>query len=151
MKCSTVMEWIPRYMDRTLSPQADREMMRHIGTCPACARWLEETRELEAIWKEMESGSALEKGMDDDLPDLVLPVMAAIDRLEAGKGKAAAESPAGRRSVLRSSWIHYGLAACLTFVLVQFGVFEHLGYGLTEMNIHMSSSVTELLGASQSH
>ncbi|BCG57955.1 zf-HC2 domain-containing protein [Paenibacillus sp. URB8-2] len=146
MKCSTVMEWIPHYIEGLLSPEAEREMTRHIGVCPGCARWLEEARAMEEMWKELDGDVDL--GLSSGIPDLVPPVMAEIERLEAARQKNdAGPVTSRRRFALRASWIHYGLAACLTFVLLEFGVFEQLGYGLTEINGHMSSSVTELFGA----
>ncbi|QWU17510.1 Putative zinc-finger [Paenibacillus sophorae] len=145
MKCNTVMEWLPHYIEGLVTPEAEREMTQHIVACPDCARWLEEARAMEEIWKEADSASDFQPL--SGIPDLVPQVMAEIERLEAvrqsdGAGPAASR----RRSARRTSWVHYGLAACLTFVLLQYGVFEQLGYGLTEINGHMSNSVTALFG-----
>ncbi|MDT3425937.1 anti-sigma factor RsiW [Paenibacillus forsythiae] len=146
MKCDAVMDWLPHYIEGLLSPEAEREMTRHIGACPACARWLEEARAMEEIWKEADG--APEAGPFTDSPDLVPRVMAEIERLESARqSDNAGPAASRRRSARRTSWVHYGLAACLTFVLVQYGVFEQLAYGLTEINGHMSNSVTALLGA----
>ncbi|MNN96292.1 hypothetical protein D3C81_2152510 [compost metagenome] len=75
--------------------------------------------------------------------------MAEIEKLEASRRNAEAKPQVtSRRFQVKTTWLHYGIAACLTFALVRFGVFENLGYGLSEMNGHMSTSVTEFLGAS---
>jgi hypothetical protein len=42
--------------------------------------------------------------------------------------------------------MHYAVAACLSFLLLQFGVFENLAYGITEINGHVSNSVTQWFG-----
>lgn len=149
MRCEQIMEWLPWYLQGSLSPLETREVTRHLGSCPACARWLEEVREMEALWKEMEPDFGMHSAQSEEIPDLVGPVMAEIERLEARRRDAEAKPQVtGRRFQVRTSWLHYGLAACLTFVLVQFGVFEHLGYGLSEMNGHMSTSVTEFFSTS---
>ncbi|AHV96264.1 zf-HC2 domain-containing protein [Paenibacillus sabinae] len=150
MKCTAVTEWLPHYIEGLLSPEAERELTRHIEGCSGCARWLEEARAMEQIWKEMDGDDELRLSFGG--PDLVPPVMAEIERLEdARRSNNTQDSPSRRRFALRTSWIHYGLAACLTFVLLEFGVFEQLGYGLTEINGHMSSSVTKLFGAQRTH
>ncbi len=145
MNCATVKEWMPHYTEGLLSPEMEQSIQLHIETCPNCAQWLEEARELSALWVEMDSNQDQLELMD--FPDLTAGVMAQIDLLENGRRERAIKATmARRRSAPRTSWIHYGVAACLTFLLMQFGVFEHLAYGITEINGHMSSSVTALFG-----
>lgn len=145
MNCATVKEWMPHYIEGLLSPEMEQSIHLHIESCPNCAQWLEEARELSALWVEMDSNQDQLELMD--FPDLTAGVMAQIDLLENGRRERAVKATmARRRSAPRTSWIHYGVAACLTFLLMQFGVFEHLAYGITEINGHMSSSVTALFG-----
>ncbi|AKG33772.1 anti-sigma factor family protein [Paenibacillus durus] len=148
MKCNVVMEWLPHYTEGLLAPEAEREMTQHIAACQGCARWLEEAKAMEEIWKEADG--ALDFQPISGIPDLVPQVMAEIERLESARQPDGAGPAASRRrSVRRTSWVHYGLAACLTFVLLQYGVFEQLGYGLTEINGQMSNSVMALFGPQQ--
>ncbi|WP_195724209.1 anti-sigma factor family protein [Paenibacillus monticola] len=145
MNCATVKEWMPHYIEGLLSPEMEQSIRLHIESCLNCAQWLEEARELSALWVEMDSNQDQLELMD--FPDLTAGVMAQIDLLENGRRERAVKATmARRRSAPRTSWIHYGVAACLTFLLMQFGVFEHLAYGITEINGHMSSSVTALFG-----
>ena len=46
MNCATVKEWMPHYIDGQLSPEAQQAIYLHTLTCPGCAEWLEEAREL---------------------------------------------------------------------------------------------------------
>ncbi|WP_025692227.1 anti-sigma factor family protein [Paenibacillus zanthoxyli] len=148
MKCNVVMEWLPHYIEGLLAPEAEREMTQHIAACQDCARWLEEAKAMEEIWKE--TAGAPDFQPLSDIPDLVPQVMAEIERLESARqSDGAGPAASRRRSVRRTSWVHYGLAACLTFVLLQYGVFEQLGYGLTQINGQMSNSVMALFGPQQ--
>ncbi|AIQ11845.1 anti-sigma factor family protein [Paenibacillus durus] len=144
MKCNVVMEWLPHYIEGLLAPEAEREMTQHIAACQGCARWLEEAKAMEEIWKGADDAPDFQLS---DIPDLVPQVMAEIERLESARqSDGAGPAASRRRSARRTSWVHYGLAACLTFVLLQYGVFEQLGYGLTQINGQMSNSVTALFG-----
>ncbi|WNS40914.1 zf-HC2 domain-containing protein [Paenibacillus sp. MMS20-IR301] len=145
MNCATVKEWMPHYIDGQLSPEADYSIRQHIQSCPGCAEWLEEARGLAALWSDMEAelGTASPEAMSPDFPDLTADVMAQIDRLENGRRERVMKSTMSRRRTAPgTSWMHYGVAVGLTFLLLQFGVFEHLAYGITEINGQMSSSVS---------
>ncbi|WP_187355125.1 anti-sigma factor [Paenibacillus tengchongensis] len=140
MKCATVQEWMPHYIDGQLSPDMELQLRLHTDSCPECAQWLEEARELAAIWNEEDSAWAA-PGLPD-FPDLTDSVMSEIERLENGrKERSIQPTAARRRTAPRTSWMHYCLAVGLTLVLVQLGIFENLAYGISEINGHMSSSV----------
>ena len=145
MNCATVKEWMPHYIDGQLSPEAQQVMDLHISTCPGCAEWLEEARGLAAMWEEMEAdtGAGQEPLLPPGFPDLTADVMARIGQLESGRRERAVKATAVRRRTGgRTSWVHYGVAVGLTFLLLQLGVFENLAYGITEINGHMSTSVS---------
>ncbi|WP_157685400.1 anti-sigma factor family protein [Paenibacillus donghaensis] len=145
MNCATVKEWIPLYIDGLLSPEVEQSVRLHMMTCPDCAHWLDEAREMAEIWSEMDRDRSLQN--DIDVPDLTAGVMAYIGKLENGRReRAATVTMARRRTMPRTSWVHYGVAACLTVILVQFGVFENLAYGITEINGHMSNTVSAWFG-----
>ena len=150
MNCSTVKEWMPHYIDGQLSPEAQQAIHLHTQTCPGCAEWLEEARELAAMWNEMEAGLDLngqEPVLPHDFPDLTGDVMAKIGELENGRRERIVKSTMSRRRTTRgTSWMHYGVAVGLTFLLLQLGVFENLAYGITEINGHMSTSVSSWFG-----
>lgn len=144
MNCATVKEWMPHYIDGLLSPEMELTIRLHIESCPDCAQWLEEVREMSALWGEMEAS------IDDvadtmDIPDIKTGVMAHIESLEMERRERMVKATmVRRRTTPKTSWLHYGLAACLTFLLVQLGVFENLAYGITEINGQVSTSVTTL-------
>ncbi|GGF81836.1 hypothetical protein GCM10010912_28670 [Paenibacillus albidus] len=144
MKCATVKEWMPHYIDGLMTPEMERSIRLHIESCPDCAEWLEEAREMSAMWSDMEvHRDILEDILPMDIPDLAGGVMAHIEQLETGRRERTVKATmARRRFAPKTAWMHYGLAACLTFLLMQFGVFENLAYGITEINGHVSTSVT---------
>lgn len=141
MNCATVKEWMPHYIEGTLSPEAELKLRLHIEACPDCSSWLAEAQGLAALWSEMERG--LETLEPLDCPDLAGDVMAHIEKLETGRRERAAQvTMARRRTAPGTSWMHYGVAVGLTLLLLQFGVFEDLAYGISEINGQMSISVT---------
>lgn len=146
MNCATVKEWMPHYIEGLLSPEVELNVRLHIESCPDCAQWLEEARGLAALWSEMETG-----GEPVDLPEypnFTTDVMSRIEQLETGRRERTVKSTMSRRRTAPgTSWMHYGLAACLTFLLLQLGVFENLAYGINEINGHMSTSVTSWFNA----
>lgn len=150
MNCATVKEWMPHYIDGQLSPEAEQTILLHVESCPGCAEWLEEARGLAALWSEMEAGLDIigqETVNTPDFPDLTADVMAQINSLENGRRERAIKSTMSRRRTAPgTSWMHYGVAVGLTFILLQFGVFEHLAYGITEINGQMSTSVSSWFG-----
>lgn len=149
MNCATVKEWMPHYIDGQLSPEAQQTIRLHIDSCPGCAEWLEEARGLAAMWNEMEADAASlqEPLLPPGFPDLTTDVMARIGQLESGRRERAVKATAVRRRTGRgTSWVHYGVAVGLTFLLLQLGVFENLAYGITEINGHMSTSVSSWFG-----
>lgn len=144
MNCATVKEWMPHYIDGLLSPEMELSIRLHIESCPDCAWWLEEAREMSALWSDMEA-SINDTTDRVDIPDIKTGVMAHIELLETERRERMVKATmARRRTTPKTSWIHYGLAACLTFLLVQLGVFENLAYGITEINGQVSTSVTTL-------
>ena len=145
MNCAIVKEWIPHYIESSLSTEMEQSIRLHIQFCPDCAQWLEEAREMSDLWSEMDSNKELNDQLE--FPDLTAGVMAHIEELETGRRERVAKATAVRRRYTpRTSWMHYAVAACLSFLLLQFGVFEDLAYGITEMNGHMSNSVTQWFG-----
>jgi len=145
MNCEQVKEWMPHYLEGLLNLERERSIRLHIESCPACMQSLEEARDLAALWYEMEEDPETYGNLD--IPDLTGAVMAEIEKLEAQRKQRIPVSTASRRRYTpRTSWMHYSLAACLTFLLFQFGVFEGLAYQISEINGHMSSSVTALFG-----
>lgn len=145
MNCAIVKEWMPHYADGLLTAEMELNIRLHIEACPDCAQWLEEARGLAALWNDMEAGT---EPMDlPDVPDFTADVMSRIEQLEAGRRERAIKATmARRRTAPRTSWMHYGLAVCLTFLMVQFGVFEDLAYGINEINGQMSTSVSAWFG-----
>lgn len=150
MNCATVKEWMPHYIDGQLPPEAQQTIRLHAESCPDCAQWLEEARGLAALWNEMEAGLdglGQEAIQPMDFPDLTADVMAKIDRMENGRRERVIKATMSRRRTAPgTSWMHYGVAVGLTFLLLQFGVFEHLAYGITEINGQMSTSVSAWFG-----
>ncbi|AWV32279.1 hypothetical protein CD191_06390 [Paenibacillus odorifer] len=146
MNCAIVKEWMPHYIDGLLSPEMELSIRLHIESCPDCAEWLEEAKAMSELWSEMDADrEQLQAQMD--FPDLAADVMTHIEQLETGRrSRATKATNARRRSAPKTSWIHYGVAACLSLLLLQFGVFENLAYGITEINGHMSNSVTQWFG-----
>ncbi|WP_379132738.1 anti-sigma factor family protein [Paenibacillus sp. sgz500958] len=150
MNCEQVMEWMPHYLDGQLSLERAQIIRLHVDSCPGCAHHLEEARELSELWRSMAETVDVLQG--EDIPDLVGSVMAEIEKFESGRSKRRVEpSSARRRFSPRTSWVHYSLAACLTFLLLQFGVFEGLAYHISEINGQMSNSVISLFGAPSDH
>ena len=146
MNCEQIIDWMPHYLEGLLSPERERSIRLHIESCPSCARSLEEAQELAAIWEGTNTGIH----EDLEIPDLTGAVMAEIARMETErKQRVPVSTNVRRRYTPRTSWMHYSVAACLTFVLFQFGVFEGLAYQITEINGHMSNSVTALFGPGQ--
>ncbi|MDQ0195116.1 anti-sigma factor [Paenibacillus wynnii] len=145
MNCEQIKEWMPHYLDGLLSLERERSIRLHIDTCPACVQSLEVARDMAALWREMEGNMGLQ--VDLDIPDLTGAVMAKIELIEAERiQRVPVPTTSRRRYTPRTSWMHYSVAACLTFLLFQFGVFEGLAYQITEINGHMSNSVTALFG-----
>jgi len=146
MNCERVIEWLPYYIEGLLDPERELIVRAHLDACPGCVQSLEEARELADLWMEMEISMDVQS--DLDTPDLTAGVMAEIARIEGGRIKRNTRetSSVRRRYIPRTSWLHYGLAACLTFVLFQYGVFEGLAYEISEINGHMSNSVTAWFG-----
>ncbi|MGN7762679.1 anti-sigma factor family protein [Paenibacillus sp. 22594] len=144
MNCATVKEWMPHYIEGLLSPEAELRIRLHIESCPDCAQWLEEAREMSALWNEMENG---QESFDTlDFPDITAGVMGQIEQLESGRRERAVRATmARRRTAPKTSWVHYGVAVGLTFLLLQLGVFKDMAYGITEINGHMSTSVSAWL------
>jgi hypothetical protein len=141
MNCATVKEWMPHYIEGMLSPEVELNIRLHIEACPDCSSWLEEARGLAALWSDMEHGVDTLEPLD--FPDLTGDVMAHIEKLETGRRERATKATmARRRTAPGTSWMHYGVAVGLTFLLLQFGVFENLAYGINEINGQMSTSVT---------
>lgn len=146
MNCAIVKEWMPHYIDGLLTPDMELSIQLHIESCPDCAQWLEEAREMSALWSEMDLDREQQQEQID-FPDLAAGVMAHIEQLETGRrGRANKATTVRRRFAPRTSWMHYGVAACLSLLLLQFGVFENLAYGITEINGHMSNSVVQWFG-----
>ncbi|MEK5253120.1 zf-HC2 domain-containing protein [Paenibacillus sp. FSL F4-0125] len=146
MNCAIVKEWMPHYIDGLLSSDMELSIRLHIQSCPDCAEWLEEAKEMSALWSEMEADSEYQHEQMD-FPDLASGVMAHIEQLETGRRERAIKAASvRRRSAPRTSWMHYAVAACLSLLLLQFGVFENLAYGITEINGHVSNSVTQWFG-----
>ncbi|WP_162551220.1 zf-HC2 domain-containing protein [Paenibacillus tepidiphilus] len=144
MKCATVQEWMPHYIDGQLSPDLEMQLRLHIDTCPACAQWLEETMELASIWEGKGSAFA-EQGLPE-YPDITNTVMSEIERLENDRReRSLPQTAVRRRTAPRTAWMHYCLAVGLTLILVQLGIFENFAYGISEINGHMSSSVSAWL------
>lgn len=145
MNCAIVKEWMPHYIDNQLSPDMELSIRLHLESCPDCAQWLEEAKGMSALWLEMDANREQHEQLD--FPDLAADVMAHIERLETGRSAQAVKmTNLRRRSAPRTSWMHYAVAACLSLVLLQFGVFEDLAYGITELNGHMSNSVLQWFG-----
>ncbi|SET92844.1 anti-sigma factor [Paenibacillus sp. NFR01] len=140
MNCVKVKEWMPHYLDQALPKEAEHNMRLHLATCEDCAAWLAEAQALEAIWNEAGQDGGAEPL---EIPDLYGGIMAEIDKIEAGRrARSAPKTEARSRTAAGASWMHYGLAVCLTFVLLQFGVFKDLAFGISEFNGHMSASVS---------
>ncbi|MNI48049.1 hypothetical protein D3C73_1025940 [compost metagenome] len=99
---------------------------------------------MSALWNEMESG---QEPLDFlDIPDITADVMAQVEQLETGRRERSVRATmARRRTAPRTSWVHYGVAVGLTFLLLQLGVFKDMAYGITEINGHMSTSVSAWL------
>ncbi|WP_379155388.1 zf-HC2 domain-containing protein [Paenibacillus sp. sgz5001063] len=144
MNCATVKEWMPHYIENLLSPEAELRIRLHIESCPECAQWLEEAREMSVLWNEMENGR---ESLDTfAFPDITADVMAQIEQLESGRRERAVRATmVRRRTAPKTSWVHYGVAVGLTFLLLQLGVFKDMAYGITEINGHMSTSVSAWL------
>ncbi|NQX45292.1 zf-HC2 domain-containing protein [Paenibacillus tritici] len=148
MNCATVKEWMPHYIDGQLSPEAQHTIRLHVESCPGCAEWLEEARGLALMWSEMEAGldsTGQEPVIPFEFPDFTGEVMAQINQLENGRRERVIKSTMSRRRT-GTSWMHYGVAVGLTFLLLQLGVFENFAYGITEINGHMSTSVSSWFG-----
>lgn len=143
MNCEQVKDWMPHYLEGLMSPDREHSIRLHIKSCPACSQSLGEAREMASFWREMERKPWVQEEMLD-IPDITAAVMAEIQRFEADRSIEQVSSR--RRYTPRTSWTHYSLAACLTFLLFQFGVFENLAYQITEINVQMSSSVTAWFG-----
>lgn len=144
MNCATVKEWMPHYIDGLLSPEVELRIRLHIESCQDCAQWLEEAREMAALWNEMETDQKSVHAQD--YPDITASVMAHIEQLETGRRERAVRATtARRRTAPRTSWVHYGVAVGLTLILLQLGVFKDMAYGITEINGHMSTSVSAWL------
>ncbi|WP_410513963.1 zf-HC2 domain-containing protein [Paenibacillus sp. BR2-3] len=146
MNCERVKEWLPHYIEGLLSPERELIIRLHIESCPGCVQSLEEAREMAEFWREMERNIDVQDV--GHIPDLTAAVMAEIELIEAGRSKRVNESaPSRRRYTPRTSWVHYSLAASLTFLLFQFGVFEGLAYQISEINGQMSNSVNVWFGS----
>lgn len=146
MNCAIVKEWMPHYIEGLLSPDMELSIQLHINSCPDCAQWLEEAKELSALWLEMDMNRE-EQQEQPDFPDLAAGVMAHIEKLETERRERTIKATnVRRRFAPRTSWMHYGVAACLSLLLLQFGVFEDLAYGITEINGYMSNSVVQWFG-----
>lgn len=146
MNCAIVKKWMPHYIEGLLSPDMELSIQLHINSCPDCAQWLEEAKELSALWLEMDMNRE-EQQEQPDFPDLAAGVMAHIEMLETErKERTIKATNVRRRFAPRTSWMHYGVAACLSLLLLQFGVFEDLAYGITEINGYMSNSVVQWFG-----
>lgn len=148
MNCAIVKEWMPHYIDGLLSPDMELSIRLHIESCPDCAQWLEEAKELATLWTDMElSGEYQHEQTEFEFPDFTANVMSHIEGLATGrKERAIKATNARRRTAPRSAWMHYGVAACLSLLLLQFGVFENLANGITEINGQMSHSVVQWFG-----
>lgn len=145
MNCATVKEWMPHYIDGLLTPDMEYNIRLHIEACPDCALWLEEARGLAELWNDMETG--VEPTEMFEIPDISGSVMSRIEQLEAGRRERTVQTTmARRRTAPGTSWMHYGLAVCLTLLLLQYGVFENLAYGISEINGQMSTSVSGWFG-----
>lgn len=146
MNCEQVREWMPHYLEGSLPPEREQYLRLHIESCPGCTQSLEEARELAAIWNEMERNTGAPGEMH--IPDIAASVMAEIQLLEEERRlRDIQRAPSRRRYAPRTSWMHYSVAACMTFILFQFGIFEGLAYQISEINVQMSSSVTSWFGA----
>lgn len=146
MNCAIVKEWMPHYIEGLLSPDMELSIQLHINSCPDCAQWLEEAKELSALWLDMEMNRE-EQQEQPEFPDLAAGVMAHIEMLETERRERTVKATnVRRRFAPRTSWMHYGVAACLSLLLLQFGVFEDLAYGITEINGYMSNSVVQWFG-----
>lgn len=146
MNCAIVKEWMPHYIEASLPTEMERRIRLHIQFCPDCAQWLEEAKEISNLWSEMDSNK--DQLTPFEFPDLTAEVIAQIDELETGRRERISKATAVRqRYNPRTSWMHYTVAACLSFLLLQFGVFEDLAHDITEINGHMSNSVTRWFGS----
>ncbi|MNI26657.1 hypothetical protein D3C73_803670 [compost metagenome] len=102
------------------------------------------------MWSEMEADLNLDKFPEG--PDLTGGVMAQIEQLENGRRERAVKATmARRRTAPGTSWMHYGVAVGLTFLLLQFGVFENLANGINEFNGQLSTSVSAWFNPQGSH
>ncbi|GAB6991272.1 anti-sigma factor family protein [Paenibacillus pini] len=136
MNCDIIQYQMAAYVAHELSPETSLIMDRHIQSCPSCQEWLHEVMAMSRMWQDSSS-------LSEDAPDLVTSVMQEIRQMPVSKIRSRDKST--NASPQRSMFVHYTIAACLTFLLFQFGVFEHLGSGLTEVTHHLSNSVQHIL------
>ncbi|GIP28765.1 hypothetical protein J23TS9_38950 [Paenibacillus sp. J23TS9] len=138
MKCEFIQYQLGAYSAGELPPESSLYIEKHLRTCPACQAWLEEVHEMARIWQEPE----LELDLPD-IPDMTADIMNEIRQMPPlYKRQASRMKPKDSR---RAMIAHFGLAACIAFCLFQFGVFEHLGTGITQATEIFSNSVDHIL------
>ncbi|CAM2928721.1 zf-HC2 domain-containing protein [Paenibacillus sediminis] len=133
MRCNDVQNQMSAYVTHELAPEAARLVQQHIHTCAKCHAWYEEVTEMLHIWNEAEHSSSSY--------DLVAEVMT---KLAVAYPDAPSITETKKRRLVNSQLYHYGLVACLTIIMFQFGVFEKLGYEISSVNNHFASTL-ELL------
>lgn len=131
MKCDIIQYQMAAYAAHELPNESSLLIEQHIRTCPECREWYQEVLEMSQIWQE--------PGPELQLPDFTAGVMEEIRQMPALQVRSVTRNRP--RESRKSMITHFGVAACLTFCLFQFGIFEHLGTGLSEATQHLSNSV----------
>ncbi|MEK5640164.1 hypothetical protein BK138_28595 [Paenibacillus rhizosphaerae] len=134
MKCELIQYQMAAYAAHELPPETSLLIEKHLNHCPECQAWYQEITEMSQIWED--------PGPVMDMPDIVAGVMEEVRQMPP---LAVRSLPRSRpRESQKSKLAHFGLAACLTFCLFQFGIFEHLGNGLTEATQHLSTRMEHI-------
>lgn len=121
MSCNDVQELMPQYVSGDLSTVQSERMDAHLVTCLACSLWLEEVRELDAVWNQpthpLPSTSFVAAVMQGigvrEEQSQSVPVMASVVR-----------NVKRRKAWTKTTMYHYGIAASCAILLMHFGVFQ---------------------------
>ncbi|RXZ77171.1 hypothetical protein EBB07_33385 [Paenibacillaceae bacterium] len=137
VKCQTNRDLLSAYMIDTMPAETAEVVERHLAGCPECRAWHLEAAELAAELRAEWDNEAL----FEPFPELTDAIMADIDQLSEHAVAAEVIPLSTKTWQRRLAWIHYGVAAGLTLLLFQFGIFEQWGNGINEMNLKLADTV----------
>lgn len=140
MNCTDVQDLMAGFVAHEISMELSKDVTQHIKTCEVCRIWHEEVLESTVLWQDNRPVPGLDLATSV-IQQLALRASHSGDCGEPSTPSLFDVSVLGhvpprltKQPERKSHWnlyniafLHYGVAASITMVLFQFGVFQRLG------------------------